>query len=211
MSAIAQRVRQFVSPEERMKAQAKSALDIADRIIVEMQAQQVNIKKCSGYQETMLDNLHKVMDGALKIGNKPLYIQTGKLAEVVGGWHSVTKRMMNDESVMIQFMSTVKTFYTAVIDYKEIVKDFARTTKVFGKIERFGLSIPKQIEGASGIAADSFRRLSDSLGSIKMSYTGLTDYVMFDDADELSKTFDQERERLAGKKQNTQENEEKQA
>ena len=204
MSSLMKQVKQFVLPEERLKARAKDALDIADRIIVEMQAQQVNVKKCCSYQETMLDNLHKVMDGALKIGNKPLYLQTGKLAEVVGNWHGITKKMMNDETVMIEFVSTVKTFYTAVIDYKEIVKDFAKTTKDIGTLGRIGISVPKQIEGASAVAADSFRRLTDSLTSIKMSYTGLTDYVIIDDEDQLSKTFDEERGRLAGKKQNEQ-------
>jgi len=196
MSSLMQRVKEVVSPEERMKKQAKKALDIADRIIVEMQAQQINIKKCCTYQETMLNNLHKVMDSALKLGNKPLYMHSGKLAEVVGNWHAITKQMMTDESVMIQFVGMIKTFYQALIEYKQIVKDFGDTTKVFSELQDIGQSIPKQIETLSGEAATAFRALVNSLASIPMSYTRVTDYVTAEDEDKWSNRFDEERQRL---------------
>lgn len=199
MSVLVQRVKELVSPEERMKKQAKRALDIADRIIVEMRAQQINIKKCSEYQESMLRNLEKVTDGALKLGNKPLYMQAGKLAEVVGEWHVITKQMTSDESVMIQFISMVKVFYTALIEYKQIVKDFSKTTKQFTSLKRFGVNIPSQIKEASLEAAGSFRELVDSVVSMKGSYTPLVDFVLIDDEDKWSRRFDEERERLMQK------------
>ncbi len=196
MSSLMQRVKEVVSPEERMKKQAKKALDIADRIVVEMQAQQINIKKCCTYQESMLNNLHKVMDSALKLGNKPLYMHSGKLAEVVGNWHSITKQIMTDESVMIQFIGMIKTFFQAVMEYKQIVKDFGKTTKDFVSLRRFGQSIPKQIEVYSDEAARSFRALVNSLTSIEMSYTRVTDYAAAEDEDKWSNRFDEERQRL---------------
>ncbi len=196
MSALFQRARAFISSEERMKKKAKKALDIADRIIVEMRAQQINIKKCCDYQESMLDNLHKVMDGALKIGNKPLYMQSGKLAEIVGEWHIITKQMKSDESIMIQFISMVKVFYTALMEYKQIVTEFTDTTKRFTSLKRIGVNIPTQIKEASIDAAGSFRELVDSVVSMKGSYTELASFVMVEDEDKWSKRFDEERSRL---------------
>lgn len=204
MSVLVEKIRQKLSPEERLKAKTLQALDIADRIIVEMQAQRSNIKKCCEYQESMLNNLHKIMDGALKIGNKPLYIQTGKLAKVVGDWHLITKQMMEDEGYMIQFASMTRTFYQALLDYRQVVKDFCKTTKDFNSLKNFGLSIPKQIEATSIKAAESFRDLVKALSDIKIGYTRLTDYVLVSEEDEekLSMEFDEERQRLIEKKNN---------
>ena len=136
------------------------------------------------------------MDGSLKIGNKLLYMQTGRLAEVVGDWHIITKQMMSDESLMIQFISMIKVFYTAIMEYKQIVKDFTKTTKNFTSLKRLGVNIPSQIGAASREAAVSFRELVDSVVSMKGSYTGLIDYVMVDDEDKWAKRFDEERSRL---------------
>jgi|GEM_PF-4984827 hypothetical protein len=204
MSAIVQRVKEVLSPEERLRRQAKQALDIADKIIIEMQAQQINIKKCVEYQESMLDKLHRVMDGAKKLGDKPLYKQSGKFAEVVGDWHAVTKQMMSDESTMIQFIAMVKTFYIALIEYKQIVKSFAKTTKDFVSLKKFGLAIPKQIEDSSAEAAGAFRELVNSLTAIRMHYTGLADYTLEDDEDKWSKCFDEERQQLMQKQQGSE-------
>jgi hypothetical protein len=202
MSGVIQRVKQAFSPEEKLKAKTLAALNVADRIIVEMQAQRVNIKRCAELQESMLNNLHKIMDGALKIGNKPLYIQTGKLAEVVSDWHLITKQMMEDESYMIQFASMTRTFYQAILEYRQIVKDFCKTTQDFVSLKEFGLSIPKQIEITSAKAAQSFRDMVKSLSDIKIKYTRLTDFVLLneDDEERLSREFDEERQRLVGKK-----------
>jgi DUF1009 family protein len=196
-----QRVRETLSPEERLKKHARRCLDIADRIILEMRAQQLNIKKCAQYQKSMLDNLDNVMDGAKKIGNKPLFMHAAKLAEVVSQWHSITKQMSEDESLMIQFIAMTKSFYMGVIEYRDIVKDFSKTTKDFSSLKKFGLSIPKQIEVSSAEAAEAFQQLVSSLASIRVGYTRLTDYVLMDDKDEerFSKQFDEERQRLVGK------------
>ena len=199
MSQLMQRVKEIVIPEERMKKQAKRVLDIADKIIVEMQAQQLNIKKCSSYQESMLNNLSDVMEKAVKLGNKPLYMQTAKLADVVGNWHAVTEQMRVDESVMVQFISMIKSFYSALFEYKNIVKDFGKTTKDFVSIKRFQESIPKQIENLSGDAARSFRSLVSSLSDIKVTYTRITDLSLPEDDDKLSKLFEMERKRLMEK------------
>lgn len=198
MSVFVQRLRERFSPEEKLKKQAKKALDIADRIIIQMQTQKLGIKKCVDYQKTLLGNLEKVMDGAKKVGNKPLWMQTAKLFEVVADWHKVTQNMMEDEALMIQFIAMTKTFFTAVIEYKEVVKQFSKTTKEFVSLKKFGLSIPMQIKVASSEAAASFRELANSLASLNIGYTRLTDYVLMDDADEerLSKRFDEERRKL---------------
>jgi len=198
MSAIIQRVKSAFSSEERLKQQARKALDIADKIIVAAHTQHLNIKKCADLQKNLLDKLDSVMDGAKKIGNKPLWMQAAKLSEVVALWHGVTKNMLEDQSLMIQFMAMQRTFYLALLEYKGVVKDFVKTTKQFTALKRLGLNIPKQIEDASSEAAIAFAELTKSLASINVKYTRLTDYVLLDEFDEerLSKRFDEERRKL---------------
>jgi GTP-sensing pleiotropic transcriptional regulator CodY len=149
----------------------------------------------------MLENLHEIMDGALKIGNRPLYIQSGKLAEVVGEWHKITTEMSEDQKLMIQFMAMTKTFYRGVIEYRDVVQDFSRTIRDFNSLKKFGLSIPRQIQTSSAEAARSFQELVNSIASIDVGYTRLTDYVLLKDKDEerLSKQFEEGRRRLSEK------------
>jgi hypothetical protein len=201
MSTFVQRLKDTFSMEQRLKKKALRALDIADRIIVETQARQLNLNRCAQYQKEMLENLHEIMDGALKIGNRPLYIQSGKLAEVVGEWHKITTEMSEDQKLMIQFMAMTKTFYRGVIEYRDVVQDFSRTIRDFNSLKKFGLSIPRQIQTSSAEAARSFQELVNSIASIDVGYTRLTDYVLLKDKDEerLSKQFEEGRRRLSEK------------
>ncbi|MEM2518044.1 MAG: hypothetical protein QXO49_03715 [Candidatus Bathyarchaeia archaeon] len=192
-------------PEERLKKKAIKTLDIADKIIIETQARQLNLKKCAEYQKSMLESLHDVMDACIKIGNKNLYIQSAKLAEVVAEWHKITVSMKEDQETMIKFIAMIKSFYWGVIEYRQVVKDFTRTVKDFNTLKRFGLSIPKQIEITSAEAARSFQELVGSIASIKVSYTRLSDYTLLNEVDEerLSKRFDEERQKLLNEKESS--------
>ncbi|MEM2292072.1 MAG: hypothetical protein QXG39_01495 [Candidatus Aenigmatarchaeota archaeon] len=205
MSAILQRFKETVLPEERLKKKAIKTLDIADKIIIETQARQLNLKKCAEYQKSMLESLHDVMDACIKIGNKNLYIQSAKLAEVVAEWHKITVSMKEDQETMIKFIAMIKSFYWGVIEYRQVVKDFTRTVKDFNTLKRFGLSIPKQIEITSAEAARSFQELVGSIASIKVSYTRLSDYTLLNEVDEerLSKRFDEERQKLLNEKESS--------
>ena len=98
----------------------------------------------------------KWMNEAVKIGNKGLYAKTAPIAHVVGQWHEVTMQMLNDENVMIEFVSMIKTFYKAVAEYR-VVRGFTKTTKDFTSLKTFGVTIPAELSKISMDAANPLK------------------------------------------------------
>jgi hypothetical protein len=202
MSTLVQKVKEIVIPEEKQKKELKKALDVADKMVVEMQSQQLTIKKCATYQEKILNNLQQTMDCSVKIGNKALYMQTAKSAEAVGTLHSNTKQMAFDESIMMQFTTMIRDFYTAQIEYIQIAKEFGQTTKDFQRLGKFGKRLPKQIEKYSAEAAINFRQVIGTFENLDSKYTGITDYTLVDDEERVAAQFEEARSRLIGKFEN---------
>ncbi len=193
MSSIAQAVKERLVPEERLKKKVHEALDVADRIIIEARGQQVSVDKCLAYQGAMLAKLGRVADDALKVGNKPLYVRTGKLMDMIGQWHGVTKQIKSDEDTMIEFVSMVKTFSAALIEYRQVVRDFEVTSKEFNFLKDLGVSVPEMLNNTSIKAAKAFRDISDGIGTFKAKYTPLGELTFIDDDGSWSKRFDEER------------------
>jgi len=186
-------IKERILPEEKIKRQARNALDIADKMVLEMKTQQLSIKKCAEYQEAMLNRLNNVMDGAVKIGNKGLYAKTAPIAHVVSQWHDVTIKMYNDENLMVEFVSMIKTFYKALLEYRKIVRDFTKTAKDFTSFKTFGVTIPQELSKISVDAAKSFDSVVNSVAEMEFNYTGLTDVLNMNGEEKWNKKFDEER------------------
>lgn len=196
MSVIVQKIKDTVSQEGRMRRQAEESIDIANKLIIDARKRQINIQKCRKHQKDLMDRLSKTMENALKIGNKTLYVQTAKTFEVVAKWYDVTTKMEQDQIIIQEFIGMSKTFYSAFLDYKDIVKDFSKATKSLVNFKRFGKSLPKEFKKISTDAALDFSEITDALTNIDMNYIGLTEIGVPGNDEDLTEQFNQERRDL---------------
>ncbi len=94
---------------------------------------------------------------------------------------------------MIEFVSMVKTFTAALMEYRQVVRDFEATSKEFSFLKDFGASVPEMLNDTSLKAAKAFRDISDGVGTFKAKYTSIGDLTFVDDDGSWSNRFDEER------------------